>query len=86
MNFGQPALRRLLERIRGQKEQWNRREPPAGPRRAEPDNPSIESGSLVNPEWEEDANPEPDRSGLLEAETETGSFLCYSSVRSELLV
>ncbi|KAL7851396.1 hypothetical protein AOLI_G00217520 [Acnodon oligacanthus] len=65
VNSGQPTLRRLLERIRRQREQWSCRQFPAGRGKAVLENTSIETGSLSNQEWEHAPSSEQDTSDAL---------------------
>ncbi|KAG9268453.1 centrosomal protein of 295 kDa-like [Astyanax mexicanus] len=58
VNSGQTAVKRLLERIRSQREQLSCRELPPGQGRAAPGNSSIETGSLTIPSLQEDKSSE----------------------------
>ncbi|XP_072545977.1 centrosomal protein of 295 kDa isoform X2 [Salminus brasiliensis] len=51
VNFGQTAVKRLLERIRSQRVQWNWQECTPGQGSATLENTSIELGSMTNQEW-----------------------------------
>ncbi|XP_036418296.1 centrosomal protein of 295 kDa isoform X2 [Colossoma macropomum] len=64
-NSGQPTLRKLLERIRRQREQWSCRQFPVGRGKAVLENTSIETGSLSNQEWEHAPSSEEDKSDVL---------------------
>lgn len=72
---GKIALRRLLDRIRTQRDQWSRREPAEGQERVRVENTSNELGSPSNLEWQQASSLE---EGTVDAsEAENSSSACF---------
>ncbi|XP_076837093.1 centrosomal protein 295 isoform X2 [Brachyhypopomus gauderio] len=69
VDSGRQPLRRLLERIRNQRDQWSSHQHPVGDVSAAKDNSSIETGSMSNQECEQALSPEQDTPRQLETKS-----------------
>ncbi|XP_062863289.1 centrosomal protein of 295 kDa isoform X2 [Trichomycterus rosablanca] len=66
---GRPALRRLLDRIRAQRDQWGRREPLQSQGRVVTENTSNEMGPVIDHEWQQASSLEEGTADTLTSET-----------------